>query len=101
MKAEFTVFEDAPGYWFVPLAVEAAAIAAPGKHRRVAYPTKIAACRAALAEAVTEGATELHLHGMGSTTSIKADAKAKGIKPFFYWPSVTTRIAQFVRVKRS
>ena len=29
MKAEFTVFEDAPGYWFVPLAVEAAAIAAP------------------------------------------------------------------------
>lgn len=37
MKAEFTVFEDACGYWFVPHAVEAAAIAAPAQHRSNAY----------------------------------------------------------------
>ncbi|MGP1691900.1 MAG: hypothetical protein ACTS6O_05270 [Giesbergeria sp.] len=101
MKAEYTVFEDAVGYWFVPRAAEAAAIAAPVAHRKEAHPTKIAACRAALADALTQGATELHLHGMGATLGIKADAAAKGVKPYIYHPSITTKIAPFVRGKRA
>lgn len=100
MKAIFTVFEDAPGYWFVPHAAEADAISSPARHRKEVHPTKISACRAALAQAVIDGATELHLHGMGSTTSIKAESLAKGIKPFVYHPSVTTKIAPFARTKR-
>lgn len=97
MKAVLTVFEDAFGYWFVPYEIEADAIAAPAQHRSIVHPTKIAACRAALAHAVNVGATELHLHGIGATTSIKREATAKGIKPFIYWPSIATKIAPFVR----
>lgn len=96
MKAVFTVFEDAPGYWFVPYEVEADAIALPAKYRGVVHPTKIAACRAALAQALNDGAKELHLHGMGATTSIKREATEKGIKPFIYYPSISTKIAPFV-----
>ena len=51
MKAMFTVFEDAPGYWFVPYEIEAGAIAVPAQYRGLVHPTKIAACRAALAQA--------------------------------------------------
>lgn len=101
MKAEFTVFEDAPGYWFVPHEIEADAMAVPARHRGVVHPTKIAACRAALAQALNDDATELHLHGMGATTSIKREATAKGVKPFIYWPSITTKIAPFVRSKNT
>ena len=95
MKAMFTVFEDAPGYWFVPYEIEADAIAVPAQYRGLVHPTKIAACRAALAQALKDDATELHLHGMGATNSIKREAIAKGVKPFIYWPSITTKIAPF------
>ena len=69
--ASFTIFEDMDGYWFVPSKDEAdpATVAKPTE--AVTYTTKIAACRAALEIAVKNGATELHLFGMGSTTSIK------------------------------
>lgn len=102
-KAEFTIFEDAPGYWFVPRSVEASARAAPAHHRAstTAHPTKIAACRAARAQAVAMGATELHLHGLGVTNTIKREATAKGLKPFIYWPSAVTRIAPFQRASRA
>lgn len=101
MKAEFTVFEDAPGYWVVPHEMETAAIAAPARHRTAVHSTKVAACRAALTQAINDGATELHLHGMGTTTSIKREASAKGIKPFIYHPSITTKIAPFARSKKA
>lgn len=93
MKAEFTVFEDVGGYWYVPKSDEAAAIATPIQFRNALYPTKIAACRAALGEAVTAGATELHLYGFGATTGIQKEAKAKGIKPFVYFASISTRLS--------
>jgi len=41
------------------------------------------------------------LHGMGATLGIKADAAAKGVKPYIYRPSITTKIAPFVRGKRA
>lgn len=101
MKAEFTVFEDADGYWFVPRSEENAAIADPSSYRVSVHSTKIAACRVALLQAIDTGATELHLHGFGSTTGIKREAASSGVKPFIYWPSITTRIAPFVRAKKS
>lgn len=100
VKAEFTIFEDSSGYWGVAHALEAAAIAMPEKHRASVYPTKIGACRHALELALQYGATELHLHGMGATTSIKREAAAKGIKAHIYWPSITTKIAAYVRPKK-
>lgn len=96
-QAIFTIFEDATGYWFVPYEQEAAAKASPDKYRRDVYQTKIAACRATLALAKEAGATELHLHGFGSTTSIKKEAAAQGIKPLVYWPASSTKIASFSR----
>lgn len=93
MKREYTVFEDAPGYWFVPAEDEDAAIAAPERFRQAAFSTKIAACRAALEQAVAVGATELHLYGMGATTGIKKEARSKGVKPFIYHPSIRTKLA--------
>lgn len=100
VKAEFTIFEDSSGYWGVEHALEAAAIAAPEKHRASVYPTKIGACRHALKLALHDGATELHLHGMGATTSIKREAAAKGINAHIYWPSFATKIAAYVRPKK-
>lgn len=91
--AQFTIFEDSMGYWCVPHDQEAAAISTPESFRKVVHRTKIAACRQALELALREGATELHLHGMGATTGIKREAIAKGIKPFIYFPSVKTKIA--------
>ena len=64
------------------------------------YTTKIAACRAALEIAFLEGASEIHLFGMGSTTTIKKDAKQKGMKSFVYWPSARSRVAPFVPRRR-
>lgn len=93
MKAEYTVFEDAPGYWFVQKADEVSAIAEPARYQREVFPTKIAACRAALGEAVASGASELHLHGFGATTSIKKEVRAKGLKPFIYLASIATKLA--------
>lgn len=98
-KAQFTVFEDKAGYWFVPYAMEDAARAAPDQHRGEIHPTKIAACRAALAQAIANGANELHLHGFGATTGIKKEAMAKGVKPLVYWPSITTKLAPYHRSK--
>jgi hypothetical protein len=94
-RASFTVFEDADGYWFVPSKNEADP-ATVTKPNMVSYRTKIAACRAALEIAVIAEAKELHLFGMGSTTTIKKEAQARGVKPFVYWPSVRSRIAPFV-----
>lgn len=93
-KASFTIFEDADGYWFVP-SEEEANPKLVSKPSGPAYTSKIAACRAALANAVEAGAVELHLHGCGATTSIKKEAKQQGIKPFVYWPSITSRIAPY------
>lgn len=98
-KAEFTVFEDKDGYWFVPHAMESAAIAAPAQHRGEVHPTKISACRAALAQAIADGANELHLHGFGATTSIKKEAMAQGVKPLVYILSITTKLAPYRRAK--
>jgi len=98
-RASFTIFEDFDGYWFVSSASEADP-ATVSKPTEATYTTKIAACRAALAKAVIANATELHLYGMGSTTSIKKEAKAKGIMPFIYWPSIRSRIAPFVPQKK-
>ncbi|MFZ7320993.1 hypothetical protein ACLS0R_07515 [Comamonas jiangduensis] len=94
--ASFTIFEDMDGYWFVPSKDEAdpATVAKPTE--AVTYTTKIAACRAALEIAVKNGATELHLFGMGSTTSIKKEAKQNGITPFIYLASIRSRIAPYV-----
>mgnify|MGYP001561839587 CR=1 FL=1 len=100
MKAEFVIFEDTPGYWFVPYAIESDARATPERHRGTVYSTKIAACRAALAQAVAQGASELHLHGFGATTTIKKESSAKGLKSFVYWPSITTKIAPYQKAKR-
>lgn len=99
MKSEFTIFEDAPGYWYVPRSLEKDAIRNPDAYRTEVHPTKISACRAALEKAVQLGATELHLHGFGSTTTIRREALAKGIKPFVYHVSITTRIAPLIRKK--
>lgn len=93
MKAEYTVFEDEPGYWFVQRADEVSAIGEPARYRREVFSTKIAACRAALDEAVAAGASELHLHGFGATTGIKKEVRAKGLKPFIYFASITTKLA--------
>ncbi|MBB1634941.1 hypothetical protein [Cupriavidus sp. UME77] len=93
MKAEYTVFEDAPGYWFVPKADEASAIAEPVRFRRAVFATKIAACRGALEDALGSGATELHLYGMGATIGIKKEVREKGLKPFIYFPSIHTKLA--------
>ncbi|PZQ73093.1 MAG: hypothetical protein DI563_15985 [Variovorax paradoxus] len=100
MKAEFVIFEDTPGYWFVPYAIESDARATPERYRGTVYSTKIAACRAALAQAVAQGASELHLHGFGATTTIKKESSAKGLKSFVYWPSITTKIAPYHKAKR-
>lgn len=94
--AKFTIFEDSMGYWCVPHDQEAAAISTPEHFRKVVHRTKIAACRQALEMALRDGATELHLHGMGATTGIKREAIAKGIKPFIYFASVTTKLASHV-----
>ena len=98
-RASFTIFEDVDGYWFVPSENEADP-ATVSKPSEPSYTTKIAACRAALEIAVLEGATELHLFGMGSTTTIKKDAKQNGVKPFVYWPSARSRVAPFVPRRR-
>lgn len=95
-RATFTIFEDADGYWFVPSKNEADPATVKMSTPAVTYPTKIAACRAALEIAVMDGATELHLFGMGSTTSIKKEAKQKGVTPFVYWASIRSRIAPYV-----
>ena len=95
-RASFTIFEDADGYWFVPSKSEADP-ATVSKPSEPSYTTKIAACRAALEIAVIAGATELHLFGMGSTTTIKKEAQQKGIKSFVYWPSIRSQIAPFAR----
>lgn len=96
-RAEFTVFEDSDGFWFVPRAKEAAALANPAAARTMLHPTKIAACRAALKVAIDDQAQELHLHGVGAVTGIKREASAHGIKAFVYWASIATRIAPFVK----
>ena len=96
LRASFTVFEDADGYWFFPSQSEADPAEAI-KPSGPLYTTKIAACRAALSQAVAAGATELHLFGMGSTTTIKKDAKRQGVKSFVYWPSIRSQIAPFLR----
>ena len=101
MKVVFTVFEDTPGYWIGPYEEEAAAIGAPAAFRGRVHSTKISACREALAVALSRGASELHLHGVGATTTIKPHAKAAGIKPFVYWPAASTRIAPFARADKS
>lgn len=92
MRAEFTIFEEHGSYWYVLKSYEAAAIAAPDLHRGIIYPTKIAACRAALNDAIAANAAELHLHGIGATTGIQKEAKAKGIKPVVYFASITTKL---------
>lgn len=101
MKAVFTVFEDAPGYWIGPYEHEAAAIRTPEAFRGQVHSTKISACREALAVALSRGATELHLHGVGATTTIKPHAKAAGVRPFVYWPAASSRIAPFARAEKS
>lgn len=95
-RASFTIFEDVDGYWFVPSKNEADPATVCKPTEAVTYQTKIAACRAALEIAVMDGATELHLFGMGSTTSIKKEAKQKGVTPSVYWPSIRSRIAPYV-----
>lgn len=94
----FTIFEDAPGYWFVLKEIETAAALSPETHRKECFKSKIAACRAALAVAVSLGAKELHLHGVGSTITIKRESKKKGVKPYIYWPASSTRLAPFVPI---
>jgi hypothetical protein len=96
MKAEYTMFKDHSGYWFWPKLQEADVIACPDNYRIAAkiVKTKIEACRLALDDAKSQGATEIHLHGLGSTTSIKRDAKALGIKPFVYHPSIATDLTR-------
>lgn len=101
MKVVFTVFEDTPGYWIGPYKQEAAAISAPAAFRGQMHSTKISACREALAVALSRGATELHLHGVGATTTIKPHAKAACIKPFDYWPAASTRIAPLALAEKS
>lgn len=96
-RAEFTVFEDSDGFWFVPRAQEAAAIANPAAAKTQIHSSKIAACRAALKVAIDDQAQELHLHGVGAVTGIKREASAQGIKAFVYWASITTRIAPFCK----
>lgn len=98
-RASFTIFEDADGYWFVQSKNEADPATA-SKPKEPAYQTKIAACRAALEVGLLDSATELHLFGMGSTTTIKKEAKQKGVKAFVYWPSARSRIAPFVPRRR-
>lgn len=95
-RASFTIFEDADGYWFVPSSNEADPAMVKKPAPAVTYPTKIAACRAALEIAALDGATELHLFGIGSTASIKKEAKQKGITPFVYLASIRSRIAPYV-----
>lgn len=99
-RASFTIFEDADGYWFVPSKNEAdpATVTKPSTE---SYRTKIAACRAVLEIAVAAEAEELHLFGMGSTTTIKKEAAQKGVKPFVYWPSARSRIAPFVQRRQA
>ncbi|ANJ71818.1 hypothetical protein K6V72_03155 [Ralstonia insidiosa] len=93
MKAEFTIFQEGAGYWYVQKSDQAAAISEPAVYRGKVFPTKIAACRTALSEAEAGGAKELHLYGFGATTGIKKEAKARGIKPFIYFPSIDTKLA--------
>lgn len=93
MKAEFTVFEEDGLFWHVPKAEENAAMATPDAFRKNPHKTKIAACRSALTEAVAMGATELHLYGFGSTTSIKREAKSHSIKVIVYYPSIATKLS--------
>ncbi len=95
-RASFTIFEDVDGYWFVQSKNEADPKTVRKTTEAVTYTTKIAACRAALEIAVMDGATELHLFGMGSTTSIKKEAKQNGVTPFVYLASIRTRIAPYV-----
>ena len=102
-RASFTIFEDVDGYWFVQAESFRANEADPStvsKPSGPPYQTKIAACRAALEIALISGATELHLLGMGSTTTIKKEAKQKGLTAFVYWPSARSRIAPFVPRRR-
>lgn len=93
MKTEFTIFQEGAGYWYVRRSDQTAAISKPALYRGKVFPTKIAACRTALNEAEACGAKELHLYGFGATTGIKKEAKAKGIKPFIYFPSIDTKLA--------
>lgn len=98
-KVGFTVFEDKDGYWFARSAKEAD----PKTVQRPAtppYTTKISACKAALDIAVSEGATELHLFGMGSTTTIKKLVKQKGLTPYIYLASIRSQIAPYVKKKQ-
>ena len=98
-RASFTIFEDVDGYWFVQAESEADP-ATVSKPSGPAYQTKIAAFRAALEIALIDGATEHHLFGMGSTTTIKKEAKQKGVRALVYWPSARSRIAPFVPRRR-
>jgi hypothetical protein len=92
MKAEFTVFRDFDGYWLVDKEFALKVEANPELYRLGAlkFPTKIAACRLALSKAVEIGADELHIYGVGGTTSVSKEARKVGIKPFVYHPSIMT-----------
>lgn len=100
LKMSFTIFEDRDGYWMVPSEKEKLAIEMPSIYRGEVFKTKISACRKALSTAIFSGAKELHLHGFGSTANIKRESKANGVKPFIYWPSIETRIAEFIPGKQ-
>lgn len=92
MKAEFTILMDHDGYWLAEKSQADAIIASPDRYRANAIKasTKIAACRMALEKAISIGATELHLHGVGATTGVKKEARKAGIKPFIYFASAMT-----------
>lgn len=101
MKAEFTVFRDFDGYWLVDSEVAAKVEANPEFYRfgAVKVSTKIAACRLALSKAVEIGADELHIYGVGGTTSVSNEARQVGIKPFIYHPSITTDLTSQYHAK--
>lgn len=92
MKAEFTILMDHDGYWLAEKSQAAAIMASPEQYRANAIKTstKIAACRLALEKAVSIGATELHLDGVGATTGVKKEVRKAGIKPFIYFASAMT-----------
>ncbi len=89
IKAEYTVFKDRDGFWFGLKEREADIVACPDVYRAKAkiVRTRLEACRMALSDAKGKGASEIHFHGLGSTTTIKRDARAIGIKPFVYLTS--------------
>ena len=81
--AAFTILMNFDGYWVIESSIADAVIAEPGRysHSVIKAPTKLAACRIALALGMERRALELHLEGVGVTHSALTEIRRAELIP--------------------